>query len=51
MNNTYLATNFWNNYDGTKDPCMGKAYEELGGYAEDYKAKGFEIEGSAKNEH
>ena len=27
VNMTYKATNFWNNYDGTKSPVSGSTYE------------------------
>ena len=45
VNNTYLSTNFWNHYDGTKNPVTGLAWDEKT-YGADYIAKGFE-EGAA----
>ncbi|MBO5100058.1 MAG: hypothetical protein J6B63_01990 [Treponema sp.] len=40
--NTYLVSNFWNSYDGTKDPVTGQAWkDEAGNVIEGKKAIGW----------
>lgn len=35
--NTYLVSNFWNSYDGTKDPVTGQAWKDENGNVEEGK--------------
>ena len=42
VNNTYLASNFWNHYDGTKDPVTGQVWkDENGNIIPDKRANGW----------